>query len=253
MFSSADGVCHDQTGQSVPKFMKAGLYSNNTEGESVCFDFCSRYMDIPGFAGFQWNDLEVSASYPGSCFCYFDPGSMPAQIENQLELDDWSDDNTGFGPLVGNGWSGRSCHNFLGMVSSKSSRYGSDMLSSQRMSARHSPRIFSLLLFGLSGATATTKCSGTGVERAWTASARLHQVRMPLLGRSTSQVIATAGQHVRLRFSHLTPTMFTVGCLCTPLMTSHGAVASLTIQLVQVSMCLHLAGWPLTRLAVAQW
>ncbi|EJK61616.1 hypothetical protein THAOC_17864, partial [Thalassiosira oceanica] len=121
MFSSTVGVCHDQTGQSMPEFLKAGLYSNNTDGENACFDFCSRYMDLSGFAGFQWNDVDLEAAYPGSCLCYFDAGSMPSQIQNQLELDDWTYHNTGFGPLVGNGLSGRSCHNFLGTVS-KSTR-----------------------------------------------------------------------------------------------------------------------------------
>ena len=134
MFSSPTaGVCKDQANQSMQYFgQQTGLFDSNADGESSCFDFCSRYMDIPGFAGFQWNDLDGAASFPGLCVCFFDAGSTPAGIGNEIEnFMAGYPTNPGFGPLAGDGKSGRTCHSFLGIIS-RSSRYGSGMMSSRR-------------------------------------------------------------------------------------------------------------------------
>ena len=43
----------------------------NSFDPDVCYDYCLTYMDLPGFAGYQYSNQK------GICECHFDDGQLP--------------------------------------------------------------------------------------------------------------------------------------------------------------------------------
>ena len=91
-----NGWCINSDNVLLDYFAKTGLYTSEAKAPGACLNYCLPYMNMPGFAGMQYNG--GSNIGKGYCRCYFDAGYLPSDLP---QGSDFVNDNTGSGPVTG--------------------------------------------------------------------------------------------------------------------------------------------------------
>ena len=112
-----NGWCINSDNVLLDYFAKTGLYTSEAEAPGACLNYCLPYMNMPGFAGMQYNG--GSNIGKGYCRCYFDAGYLPSDLP---QGSDFVNDNTGSGPVTGHNVQGGStdygqrCYSYIDYV-----------------------------------------------------------------------------------------------------------------------------------------
>jgi len=110
MYTKTNGWCQNAaSGDDVDRVYKDDTYTSDVDGPSTCFNFCSPFVDAPGYVGMMWRDVDKGAR----CICHFDDGYVPTEL---LAGSVTQTGRTSVGPITGSGDGGHYCFAFKGYM-----------------------------------------------------------------------------------------------------------------------------------------